>query len=141
MEVEGLLKVGIAVKDVDKAYANFVNAFGLPAGGGATFEPLQMRYETCYLGDVMIEFMESTTPDGPLARFIRRHWEGMQHLSVKVSNLEEAVVELKAKGIEFLNETPMEIDESAVGKGWFVFASPRSFNGVLVQLIELLKNE
>lgn len=141
MHVEGLVKVGIAVRDLDKAHRRFTGILGLAPGRGAEFEGFRMRYETCYAGDVMIEFMESTSPEGPLARFIDSRGEGLQHISFRVSNLRSAIMELKEKGVEFVDETPIEIEECNLGRVRFVFARPESFNGVLVQLMELLEEK
>ncbi|MCX5999578.1 MAG: VOC family protein, partial [Chloroflexi bacterium] len=131
------LKFGIAVRDLDEATRHFTEVLGLVARGPRTYEPFSLRYDICPVGDTMLELMESTTPDGPIARFIDEHGEGLQHICLRVPDLEEAVSQLKQRGIEFVQETPTET-ESSLGRLKFVFARPKSFRGVLVQLAQVL---
>jgi len=137
MGIEGVLKVGIAVKDLDKATNRFAELVGVETLGSVEHEPLEMKYDVCNLGNVMIEFVQSTTPGGPLARFINKRGEGLQHITLKVTEIEKEIRRLQEKGVEFVDEVPKEVD-SSFGKLRYVFARPDSFNGVLVQLMEVL---
>lgn len=137
MAIEGLLKVGIAVRSLEKATRLFTDVFGLTPGEGDSYEPHGMRYGVCYMGDVMLELIEPVSPDGPVARFIEKHSEGLQHMTLKVSNIEEVVSQLKAKGIQFVDDTPTEV-EASFGRVKFVFVCPQLAHGTLIQLMELL---
>lgn len=136
MRIEGLLKVGIAVKDIRKAVDCFADVLGLVPGEIVTYEPYGMRYCLFELGDLFLELMEPTTPDGPIGRFIENHGEGLQHLSMRVSNMEEAIAELKGKGVRFAQEAPIR-EEVVFGAAKFTFLQPQSCHGVLLQLVEL----
>ena len=46
--------------------------------------------------------MESTTPDGDVAKYIEKHGEGIMLLSVNVDNTRESMAELKEKGYPFI---------------------------------------
>ena len=136
MAIESVLKVGIAVKDLDEAYRLFTEVLGLTPGGIGPFEPVGMRGALCHLGDFSVELMEPLRPGGPITKFIEKHGEGLQHISLKVPNIEEAISQLKKKGIEFIQETPLE-GEYRSRRARSVFVNPRSFHGVPVQLVEL----
>jgi methylmalonyl-CoA/ethylmalonyl-CoA epimerase len=136
MGIEGLLKVGIAVKNLEEATKLLSEAFGLTPEAGETYEPYSMRYNVSNIGDVLLELIEPTEPHGPIAEFIRTHGEGLQHISLEVSNIEEVMSDLKGKGIQFVHEAPMESD-AALGKVKFAFVRPKVFHGVLVQLMEM----
>jgi methylmalonyl-CoA/ethylmalonyl-CoA epimerase len=136
MAIESVLKVGIAVKDLDEAYRLFTEVLGLTPGGIGPFEPVGMRGALCHLDDFSVELMEPLRPGGPIAKFIEKHGEGLQHISLKVPNIEEAISQLKKKGIEFIQETPLE-GEYRSRRARSVFVNPRSFHGVPVQLVEL----
>lgn len=136
MRIEGLLKVGIAVKDMDRAVSYYSEILGLAPGEVVTYEPYRMRYCLFKMGDSFLELMEPTTPDGPIGRFIENHGEGLQHLSMRVSNMEEAIAELKGKGARFAQEAPIR-EEVGFGTAKFTFLQPQSCHGVLLQLVEL----
>ena len=52
-------------------------------------------------GEIGFEFMESTTPDGEVAKFIEKRGEGVMLISFNVDNTREAVAELQGKGLSF----------------------------------------
>ena len=83
-------------------------------------------------GDIGMELLESTASDGPVARFIEKRGEGIQHLAVQVDNLEEAIEELKRKGITLIDQQPRK---GASGNR-IAFLHPKSTFGILIELIE-----
>ena len=138
MRVEGILKVGIAVRDMDKAVSYYSDALGLALGEIVAYEPYGMRYCMLTLGESsFLELMEPTTPDGPIARFIESHGEGLQHLSLKVADMDEATAELKGKGFRFAQDAPVREHVAGFGTAKFIFVQPQSTRGVLLQLVEL----
>jgi methylmalonyl-CoA/ethylmalonyl-CoA epimerase len=76
--------------------------------------------------------MESTSPDGPVARFIEKRGEGIQHLAIQVDNLEKAIEELKGKGIRLIDEQP----RTGASGSRIAFLHPKSTFGVLIELTE-----
>ena len=82
--------------------------------------------------DSEIELLESTRPDGPIAKFIDSRGEGIQHIAFRVENLEEALEELKAKGIRLIDKEPRK----GAGGAMIAFIHPKETNGVLVELCE-----
>ncbi|RLC93955.1 MAG: methylmalonyl-CoA epimerase [Chloroflexi bacterium] len=138
MGIEGLLKVGIAVKDLEEAKRLFGQVFGLASEGEDTYEPLSMRYSLSSLGNMLLELIQPTGPEGPIARFIKNHGEGLQHICFTVSDIEEVMKQLKQQGIEFVPESPFELD-AAFGRAKFAFARPRAFNGVIVEFVEVVR--
>jgi methylmalonyl-CoA/ethylmalonyl-CoA epimerase len=137
MQIEGVLKVGIAVKDMDKAVSCYSDFLGLAPGDIVAYEPFGMRYCMFELGESsFLELMEPTTPESPIGRFIESHGEGLQHLSLKVADMEEAIAELKGKGIRFAQEAPLR-EHVGFGTAKFIFVQPQSTRGVLLQLVEL----
>lgn len=137
MGVERLLEVGIVVKDLEKALDLFTEVLGVTPGRTDTYERYGMRYNLCSLGDLYIELIESTDSEGPIAEFIEKRGEGLHHIALKVSDVEQVMAQMKEKGIEFVEETPLYLDVS-YGRVKFTFARPRSLNGVLLELIEVL---
>jgi methylmalonyl-CoA/ethylmalonyl-CoA epimerase len=137
MEIEGVLKVGIAVRDMDKAVSCYSEALGLTPGEIVAYEPFGMRYCMLQLGEFsFLELMEPTSPGSPIGRFIESHGEGLQHLSLKVADIDEAIAELKGKGLRFAQEAPLR-EHVGFGTAKFIFVQPQSTGGVLIQLVQM----
>ena len=39
-------------------------------------------------GDSELELLESTSPEGPIARFIEKNGEGIQHIAIRVDDID-----------------------------------------------------
>jgi methylmalonyl-CoA/ethylmalonyl-CoA epimerase len=76
--------------------------------------------------------LESTDPEGPIAKFIERNGEGVQHIAFKVENIEEAIAAMKAKGMRMIDETP----RYGAGGAKIAFVHPKSSHRVLVELTQ-----
>ncbi|HOG81766.1 MAG TPA: VOC family protein, partial [Smithellaceae bacterium] len=77
-----------------------------------------------------IELLESTSPDGPIARYIEKNGEGIQHLALRVDDIEAALEELKANGIRLIDEKP----RYGAGGAKIAFVHPKSTGGILLEL-------
>ncbi|MGB5983744.1 MAG: methylmalonyl-CoA epimerase, partial [Desulfobacterales bacterium] len=84
------------------------------------------------VGESEVELLESTAPDGPVAKYIDKRGQGIQHVAFRVANIEEALEELKAKGVKLIDEKPRQ----GAGGAKIAFLHPKATNGVLVELCE-----
>jgi methylmalonyl-CoA/ethylmalonyl-CoA epimerase len=82
--------------------------------------------------DSEVELLQSTHPDGPVAKYIDAKGEGVQHIAFRVENIEEALAELKAKGVRLIDEKPRK----GAGGAKIAFIHPKETNGVLVEICE-----
>lgn len=136
MIIEGLMKIGIATRDLDRTAALLGDLLGVVPGEAYPAPASDIRFRLLTLGDFYIEVMEPLGPDGPVARFIEQHGEGLQHMTLKVSDVEQAMAELKARGARFTSSSPVRL-KSVLGLMKFIFLNPRGSNGVLIQLMQL----
>jgi methylmalonyl-CoA/ethylmalonyl-CoA epimerase len=81
-------------------------------------------------GNSKIELLESTDPEGIIARFIEKKGEGLHHIAFDVSDLEGEMKRLKNEGFVLLNETPKPGADNKL----VCFLHPKNTNGVLVEL-------
>ena len=79
-----------------------------------------------------MELLESTAPDGPVAKFLEKKGPGVHHIAFRVENIEEALAELKEKGIRLIDEKPRK----GAGGAKIAFLHPKATNGVLGELCE-----
>ena len=98
-------------------------------------EAERIRVARYYVGEVGFELMESTSPDGDVARFIERSGEGLMLISLGVENTREAVEELKAKGYPFIPDRRGEVARP-FRECEYAFVHPKKVNGVLLELID-----
>lgn len=84
------------------------------------------------IGEDKIELMQPYAPESSVARFIERRGEGVQYIGLEVSYLEEALDELKRKGMRLKSEEPVVYPN---GSRLF-FMHPMAMYGILLALIE-----
>ena len=122
--------VGIAVKDLEVAKKFYSEMLGIKATGEEVVE--QQKVKVCFFpcGDSELELLESTSPDGPIAKYIDKNGQGIQHLALRVNNIEAALADLKAKGVRLIDETP----RYGAGGASIAFVHPKSTGGILLEL-------
>ena len=124
--------LGIAVKDIAKARTLFQDILGLEFCGTETVEEQKVTTAIYSLGDSRFELLESISSDGPVARFIEKRGEGIQHIAIEVDDLEASIEELKQKGIRLIDQKP----RSGASGARIAFLHPKSTFGILIELSE-----
>ena len=130
--IEKIDHIGIAVKSVKETSELLSNILGLEVAGEEIVEEQKVKVAFLPLGDSELELLESTSPDGPIARFIEKKGEGIQHIAFRVNNIEEALEKLKKEGVRLIDEKP----RYGAGGAKIAFLHPKSTNGILVELCE-----
>lgn len=128
--IKGLLKVNMRVQDLPSTLALFREAFGaelIHDRGDDTIG--EFVGATMRLGDLVIDFVAPTNPDGDLARGIQKRGEGLDSIAVEVENLDDTIAHLDAKGVRVVNRTEHH-------GNWIAFVHPRSARGLLLEMIE-----
>lgn len=131
MKITRLDHIGIAVKSIAESLKVY-EAMGLKSVGVEEVAEQKVRVAFLPIGETEIELLESTAPDGPVAKYIEKNGEGIQHLALRVDNLEAALAEMKAKGVRLIDEKP----RYGAGGAKIAFVHPRSTGGVLLELSE-----
>ena len=132
MKVLKIDHLGIAVNSIDAGKNFWTNALGLEYEGTETVAEQKVTTAFFPVGESEVELLESTAADGPVAKYIEKKGEGIQHVAFRVENIAEAIAELKAKGVRMIDEAP----RIGAGGARIAFLHPKSSNGVLVELCE-----
>ena len=132
MKILKIDHIGIAAKAIDQVSPFWNTILGLPLTGKETVEEQKATTAFLPVGESEIEILESTSPDGALAKFIESRGEGVQHIALRVDNIEAALKELKEKGVRLIDEKPRR----GAGGAKIAFIHPKSTNGVLLELSE-----
>lgn len=128
MKILKIDHLGVAVPDVSEAVAAY-RALGFDVKVAVDVPSEKVRTAFLPVGESHIELLEPTDPSSPIARFLETR-KGLHHVSVQVDDLDAALAELKARGVQLLDETP----RVGAGDSRVAFIHPRSAAGVLVEL-------
>ncbi len=132
MKIIKIDHLGIAVKSIEAGKQFWTNVLGLQFEGVETVSEQKVTTAFFPVGESEVELLESTAPDGPIANYIEKRGEGIQHIAFRVENIEAALDELKAKGVRLIDEKP----RVGAGGAKIAFLHPKSTNGVLVELCQ-----
>ena len=132
MKILKIDHLGIAVRSIAEARKLFQDTLGLKFEGTETVAEQKVTTAFFPVGDSEVELLESTAPDGPIAKYLEKRGEGIQHIAFRVENLEEALAELKEMGIRLIDEEP----HKGAGGAKIAFLYPKATHGVLIELSE-----
>jgi methylmalonyl-CoA/ethylmalonyl-CoA epimerase len=132
MKIKHIDHIGIAVKSIEQAGKFYTEYLGLKIKEIENIADQKVNVAFLPITDSEVELLESTHPDGPVARYIDARGEGVQHIAFRVENLEEALAELKGKGIRLIDEKPRK----GAGGALIAFIHPKETNGVLVEICQ-----
>ena len=130
--IEALDHVGVAVKDLDEAIHVYRDILGFKLEGVHTITDRMLKIAFFSLGESRIELLQPLSADSTVAKFLETRGEGIQHLAVRVKNVEETLEEFKRKGVVLIDEKPKT---GALGNK-MAFVHPKSTRGVLLELVE-----
>ena len=131
MELKRVDHVGIAVKNLDEA-VKFYESLGFKASGYEVVAEQKVKVAFLPCGDSELERLESTEPDGPIARFIEKNGPGIQHIAIRVDDIDKALEELKAKEVRLIDQVP----RYGAGNARIAFVHPKATGGVLLELTQ-----
>ena len=132
MKVLKVDHIGVAIKSIDTAKQLYSELLGLTHAGSETVVEQKVTTAFFQVGDTEVELLESTSPDGPIAKYLEKKGEGIHHIAFRVENLEEALAELKAKSVQLIDEKPRR----GTGGAKIAFLHPQSTFGMLIELCE-----
>ncbi len=138
-KVEIMQEVAIAVenKNMKQAVALYEDLFGFKFNLEWTLPNENIHVKAAKLGRTQLQIIESTSPEGVVAKFIQSRGEGLNHIAFKVANLQQMVAKLKKKGVKLIPEEPVAIlPGTPISRGSYIFIHPKSAHGVLIELIE-----
>ena len=132
MKASHIEHLGIAVESLDAAIPFFEKLLGAPCYNIEEVPDQKVKTAFFTLGETKIELLESTSPDGAIAKFIEKRGQGVHHIALAVENIEGALAECEAAGIGLIDKAPRRGAEGL----HIAFLHPKSTFGVLTELCE-----
>ena len=127
--------IGIGVNDlaaIKDVFGEKLGMFHQPEDEVVAEQKVKVSFFPC--GDAELEFLESTAPDGPIAKATEKNGGRnlVQHVALRVDNVEAAIADLLARGVEMLDKAP----RYGAGGAKIAFLHPKSTGGILIEICE-----
>ena len=136
MDITHREHIGIAVANMDEAIGYYENVLGLKCYKIEEVTDQKVKTAFFQVGQTKIELLESTSPEGPIAKFIEKKGPGIHHIAFATEGLQTALDDAESKGISLIDKQPRK---GAEGLN-IAFLHPKSTLGVLTELCEHPKN-
>jgi len=130
---------GIAVRDMQEAITFYTTVLGgtlvreysNPTPGVASNIAVIAFEEEAH-----IELLTPTSPESPIARFLKQRGKSVHHIAYRVDDLDQAILEAKERGITFLEDT---YRKTPLGRR-LIYMDPRHSHGVITELCDYPEN-
>lgn len=123
--------LGIAVKNLEEATEPY-RLLELPVLGDEEVASQGVKIRALAAGGVLLELLEPTTPESPIARFIEKRGPGLHHLALRVDSLPREIERLQNEGARFVSSEP----RPGRAGSRVVFLHPAWSGGVLLELVD-----
>ena len=127
--------IGVAVKNLTDSVSLFEKLLNSPCYKTELVETEKVKTAFFKTGDTKIELLESTDPNGIVARFIEKKGEGLHHIAFEVADIEKEMERLKKEGFVLLNDKPKPGADNKL----VCFLHPKNTSGVLIELCQEIK--
>jgi methylmalonyl-CoA/ethylmalonyl-CoA epimerase len=124
--------IGIAVQNLETAIPLFERLLNTTCYKTQTVESEHVDTAFFQSGPNKIELLQSTIPDGVIARFVEKKGEGIHHIAFDVEDIAAEMERLKGEGFVLLNEQP----KAGADNKLVCFLHPKGTHGVLVELCQ-----
>jgi len=124
--------IGIAVKDLAISVPLFEKLLNSSCYKTEQVETEKVNTAFFKTGETKIELLESTDPNGVIAKFIERKGEGLHHIAFDVADIKAEMKRLQNEGFILLNEEPKPGADNKL----VCFLHPKGTNGVLIELCQ-----
>lgn len=130
--INALDHIAIAVRNIEETVAIYGPVLGMKFESTKVVEQQKVRISILKAGDTKIELLEPLSDESAVAKFLQSRGEGLHHIALEVSNIDDHLRDLKDKGIALIDEKPRPGAEARK----IAFIHPKSTKNVLIELVE-----
>ena len=124
--------IGIAVASLEDSIPLFEKLLDTKLNKREAVDSQKVEAAFFKVGTGTIELLEPISHDSEIQKFIKKKKEGVHHIALNVSNIQEEIKRLEKNGFQFVSKTPI----IGANNKKIVFLHPKSTNGVLVEICE-----
>lgn len=124
--------IGIAVKSLEEAIPYYEKVLGLTCYNIEEVADQKVKTAFFQVGQTKIELLESTSPEGTIAKFIEKKGEGVHHIAFATDNIEGELAHAEAEGVQLIDKAPRGGAEGLS----IAFLHPKSTGGVLTEFCQ-----
>ena len=124
--------IGIAVKSLEEAIPYYEKVLGLMCYNIEEVADQKVKTAFFQVGQTKIELLESTSPEGTIAKFIEKKGEGVHHIAFASDNIEGDLAHAEAEGVQLIDKAPRAGAEGLS----IAFLHPKSTMGVLTEFCQ-----
>lgn len=132
MRINKIDHIGIAVKSIDESLELYRDLLEMEFKGVEEIPARLLKTAFIQAGESKIELLQATSSESTIAKFIEKKGQGIHHMALNVTCIEETMEKLTARGYRLLSDKP----EPGANGSKIVFLHPKSTNGVLLELVE-----
>jgi methylmalonyl-CoA/ethylmalonyl-CoA epimerase len=135
MQVQSIDHIGIAVKDLDAAMANYERTLGVP-GQRESLPERHISIAFFQVGESRIELITPTSPESAIGGFLEKRGEGLHHVAYRVADCAAALDEARAAGLRLIDSTHKPGSHGTL----VAFVHPAALNGVLTEFVQVVES-
>lgn len=132
MKIQKIDHLCLVVRDLEAAKKTYKEDLGLTPDVEYEAPEESIKVARYYIGEVAVELMEPTTPDSEVGKFIKHRGEGLFLISYKVDSVDDALKELKDKGVPLIDEKPRHL----FGNRYAFIHHPAKLFGALTEVLD-----
>jgi len=130
--MENIDHIGIAVKDLDERVIYYSNVLGMKVINVEEVASEEVKVAFIDAGNTHIELLEPLTKESAIYKFLEKRGEGIHHIALAVTDIEQEMERMRAEGARLLSDKP----KIGAGGAKVVFIHPKSSYGVLYELVD-----
>jgi methylmalonyl-CoA/ethylmalonyl-CoA epimerase len=135
MKIKKIAHLGIVVKNLDAALELFTGALPLDLVHTEDYQGMKIGFIP--VGDSSIELLQDVSGSSSIKKFLENNGEGIHHIAFEVDDIEQAVAELRDKGVKLIDEKPRA---GAHGMS-IAFMHPKATHGILMELVQPIEKD
>ncbi|HOM67755.1 MAG TPA: methylmalonyl-CoA epimerase [Brevefilum fermentans] len=133
-KIKKINHVAIVVRDIEESLRFWRDQLGLKLDHVEDVPSQASMVAFIPVGEGEIELVQPTDMDTGLGKYLEKRGEGMHHLCIEVDDIDGMLDDLKAKGVQLIDEVARDLPGRRMA-----FIHPRAANGVLVELYEIVE--
>jgi methylmalonyl-CoA/ethylmalonyl-CoA epimerase len=124
--------IGIAVDDLEAAIALHQGAYGMALVHREVVDEQGVEAVLLDVGENHVELLRPLAEESFVGRFLAKRGPGLHHVAYQVTDVQAALAELRARGLQLIDETP----RTGIRGTRVAFLHPAASGGVLTEIVQ-----